>query len=93
MTGLALVGAGRMGAVHLRALTRTRRVQLRVICDPSPAAAALGEAAGVPVETELEQTLRRDDVHCVLIAAPTPLHDQLVSLALAAGKHVLCEKP
>ena len=93
MTGLALVGAGRMGAVHLRALTRTRRVELRVICDPSPAAAALGEAAGVPVETELEQTLRRDDVHCVLIAAPTPLHEELVSLALAAGKHVLCEKP
>ena len=93
MTGLALVGAGRMGAVHLRALTHTRRVQLLVICDPSPAAAALGEAAGVPVETELEQTLRRDDIHCVLIAAPTPLHEELVSAALAAGKHVLCEKP
>ena len=44
VTGLALVGAGRMGAVHLRALAHTRRVQLRVICDPSPAAAALGEA-------------------------------------------------
>ena len=37
--------------------------------------------------------LRRDDVHCVLIAAPTPLHEELVSAALAAGKHVLCEKP
>ena len=82
-----------MGAVHLRALTRTRRVQLRVICDPSPAAAALGASAGVPVEAEFEQTLRRDDVHCVLIAAPTPLHEELVSAALAAGKHVLCEKP
>jgi myo-inositol 2-dehydrogenase/D-chiro-inositol 1-dehydrogenase len=93
VTGLALVGAGRMGAVHLRALAHTRRVQLLVICDPSPAAAALGEAAGVPVETELEQTLRRDDIHCVLIAAPTPLHEELVSAALAAGKHVLCEKP
>jgi myo-inositol 2-dehydrogenase/D-chiro-inositol 1-dehydrogenase len=93
VTGLALVGAGRMGAVHLRALARTRRVQLRVICDPSPAAAELGEQAGVPVEGDLEQTLRRDDVHCVLIAAPTPLHEELVTAALAAGKHVLCEKP
>jgi myo-inositol 2-dehydrogenase/D-chiro-inositol 1-dehydrogenase len=93
VTGLALVGAGRMGAVHLRAMTRTRRVQLRVICDPSPAADALGDAAGVPVERELEQTLRRDDVHCVLIAAPTHLHEELVLAALRAGKHVLCEKP
>ena len=93
MTGLALVGAGRMGAVHLRALMRTRRVQLRVICDPSPTAAALAASAGVPVDAELEQTLRRDDVQCVLIAAPTPLHEELVSAALAAGKHVLCEKP
>ncbi len=44
MTGLALVGAGRMGATHLRALQRARRVQLQAICDPSPAAAALGAA-------------------------------------------------
>ena len=93
MTGLALVGAGRMGAVHLRALMRTRRVQLRVICDPLPAAAALGASVGVPVDAEFEQTLRRDDIQCVLIAAPTPLHEELVWAALAAGKHVLCEKP
>jgi myo-inositol 2-dehydrogenase/D-chiro-inositol 1-dehydrogenase len=82
-----------MGAVHLRALTRTRRVQLSVICDPAPAALELGRLAGVPVESDFEQTLRRDDVQCVLIAAPTPLHAELVSAALAAGKHVLCEKP
>jgi myo-inositol 2-dehydrogenase/D-chiro-inositol 1-dehydrogenase len=93
VTGIALVGAGRMGAVHLRALTRTLRVQLRVICDPAPSAIELGRLAGVPVEAEFAQTLRRDDVHCVLIAAPTPLHEQLVAAALDAGKHVLCEKP
>ncbi len=93
MTGLALVGVGRMGALHLRALPRARRVQLRVICDPAPAAAAFGELAGVPVEAEFEQTLRRDDVDFVLIAAPTPEHESLVAAALAAGKHVLCERP
>jgi myo-inositol 2-dehydrogenase/D-chiro-inositol 1-dehydrogenase len=93
VTGIALVGAGRMGAMHLRALTRTRRVQLSVICDPAPAALELGRLAGVPVETDFAQTLRRDDVQCVLIAAPTPLHEELVWAALAAGKHVLCEKP
>jgi myo-inositol 2-dehydrogenase/D-chiro-inositol 1-dehydrogenase len=82
-----------MGGTHLRALARTRRVQLRAICDPAPAALALGEQAGVPVDADFAQTLARDDVHCVLIAAPTPLHEPLVAAALAAGKHVLCEKP
>jgi myo-inositol 2-dehydrogenase/D-chiro-inositol 1-dehydrogenase len=93
VTGLALVGAGRMGTTHLQALARARRVQLRAICDPSPTALALGAQAGVPVDSGFEQTLNRDDVHAVLIAAPTPLHESLVAAALAAGKHVLCEKP
>jgi myo-inositol 2-dehydrogenase/D-chiro-inositol 1-dehydrogenase len=91
--GLALVGAGRMGATHLRALPRARRVQLRAICDPSPLARDLAAQAGVPVDAELGRTLQRDDVHAVLIAAPTPLHEPLVTAALAAGRHVLCEKP
>jgi len=93
VTGLALVGAGRMGTTHLRALARSRRMQLRVICDPAPGALALGAQAGVPVDTDFAQTLDRDDVHVVLIAAPTPQHEALVAAALAAGKHVLCEKP
>ena len=93
MTGLALVGVGRMGAMHLRALPRARRVQLRAICDPDPAAVALGGLAGVPVDVDFEQTLGRDDVDAVLIAAPTPGHEALVAAALAAGKHVLCERP
>jgi myo-inositol 2-dehydrogenase/D-chiro-inositol 1-dehydrogenase len=93
VTGVALVGVGRMGALHLRALPRARRVQLRVICDPAPSAAALGELAGVPVDADFEQTLGRGDVHFVVIAAPTPEHEALVAAALAAGKHVLCERP
>ena len=93
MTGLALVGAGRMGEKHLRALPRARRVNLRAICDPGASGAAAGRLAGVPVDTDIEQTLRRDDVDAVLIAAPTPHHEALVDAALAAGKHVLCERP
>jgi myo-inositol 2-dehydrogenase / D-chiro-inositol 1-dehydrogenase len=92
-TGIALVGAGRMGAAHLRALPRAQRVRLIAICDPAPPAAAIAAAAGVPLDTGIEGTLERPDVHAILVAAPTPLHGPLVAAALAAGKHVLCEKP
>ena len=37
--------------------------------------------------------LENDDVEAWLIATPTPTHPDLVTAALGAGLHVLCEKP
>ncbi|HEY8291658.1 MAG TPA: Gfo/Idh/MocA family oxidoreductase, partial [Thermomicrobiales bacterium] len=37
--------------------------------------------------------LRRDDVEAVLISLPIPLNYQVTRECLAAGKHVICEKP
>ena len=81
-----------MGRTHLQALARAQRVELRAICEPSEGVAASLDVH-VPVDRELELTLARDDVAAVLIAAPTPLHGPIVERALAAGRHVLCEKP
>ena len=44
----------------------------------------------VPTDEEL---LARDDVDAVLISLPIPLNLPLTEAALAAGKHVICEKP
>jgi myo-inositol 2-dehydrogenase / D-chiro-inositol 1-dehydrogenase len=90
---LALVGCGRQGRAHLRALASARRVALAAVCDPEPGAAAAAAPADVPADTELEHTLARDEVEAVVIAAPTPAHEAIVEAALAAGRHVLCEKP
>ena len=59
---------------------------------PGADGGAFGGLAGCP-STPISSRRSRDDVHCVLIAAPTPLHASLVSAALAAGEHVLCEQP
>ena len=91
--GIALVGAGRQGQAHLLAAADAQRVRLRAICDVVPGAAAAVAPAGVAADTDLAQTLRRDDVDAVVIAASTHRHAELVEAALTAGRHVLCEKP
>ena len=93
MLTLALIGAGRMGRTHARALARSRLVRLVAVCDPVPGVAAAVAPAGATVHLDVAEVLADPSIAGVLIAAPTPLHDRLVEQALVAGKHVLCEKP
>lgn len=93
MATIALIGAGRMGRIHARALVRCEHATLVAVCDPVPGAAEAAAPAGVAVHREIDAVLADRSVDGVLIAAPTPLHDRLADRALVAGKHVLCEKP
>ena len=59
--------------------------------DPNPAAAAAVRASEVC--GSLGELLARDDVDAVYVATPNHLHKPQTLAAVAAGKHVLCEKP
>ncbi len=49
---------------------------------------------GIPVATsDYRALVERDDLDAVVIATPTPTHREIMLAAVAAGKHVLCEKP
>ncbi len=92
--GVALIGTGFMGTVHTEALKRVG-ARLVGVLGSSPeksqdAAAALGYAKGY---TSLEALLADPEVHAVHVNTPNRLHLAQTLACLAAGKHVLCEKP
>jgi myo-inositol 2-dehydrogenase/D-chiro-inositol 1-dehydrogenase len=90
---IALVGAGRMGRVHLRALERSPSIEVAAVIEPSAAARAAVAADARAVYETPEQFLDDRGAEAVLIAAPSDQHLALVTAFAAAGLPMLCEKP
>jgi UDP-N-acetyl-2-amino-2-deoxyglucuronate dehydrogenase len=86
----AIIGCGVIGPTHAKALSLDGRAELVLACDTNVAAAArLGaKRTSTDWRDALDPTI---DLVCV--ATPHHLHAEQVVAALAAGKHVLCEKP
>ncbi|MCC6672446.1 MAG: Gfo/Idh/MocA family oxidoreductase [Planctomycetes bacterium] len=100
--GVAMVGHAFMGRAHANALRQVNRffdlplqVLPRVVVGRDRArAAAMAEKLGfAEASADLATVLARDDVHIVDVATPNDSHHEIAMAALAAGKHVLCEKP
>jgi predicted dehydrogenase len=97
--GLAVIGTGlAIEKLHWPALRQMpERFQVTAFADVSRAAAEkFSGYSGVPMSgyaSDYAEVLNRDDVDAVLIALPIPLLYAAARAALAAGKHVLCEKP
>src|ERR1700710_2999605 len=91
---VAIAGTGFIGAVHARS-ARLAGARLVGVAASSPergllAAAALGAERSFATAEELVEAADVDVVH---ICRPNHLHQPLAEAALAAGKHVICEKP
>ena len=93
---VGLIGAGAIAQLaHLPVLSRIKGMTLAAICDNDGAKArALADRFGVPdVFTDIEDILQLEELDAVVVATPNHLHEPHVIEALAAGKHVLCERP
>src|SRR5436305_11501026 len=91
---VVVVGAGRMGRAHLRALRRADGVTVAAVVDPVPAVRSELEAAGLHVFAAVDELLAGlPDVDAVVVAAPTDLHLELVTQLAAAHLSILCETP
>ncbi|MGE0606012.1 MAG: Gfo/Idh/MocA family protein [Pirellulales bacterium] len=90
---IGLIGSGYMGRSYAECIKKyTTGGQLAAITGGSrgPKLAADYE---VPLVESVPALLARDDVDAVLVATPHSVHLEQVTLAAAAGKHVLVEKP
>ncbi len=94
--GFAIVGCGGIALQnHLPGLALCPETRLAALCDTVPATLERArQQTGVKVvSTDYREIVRRDDVDAVILATPNHTHKEIALAAIAAGKHVLCEKP
>ena len=99
--GVGLIGSGFMGKAHALGYATAARVfglpevDLAVLADADPALAGRAAGAlGFRRSTGNWRDLLDDPaIHVVSVATPNTLHREMALAALAAGKHVWCEKP
>jgi predicted dehydrogenase len=94
--GVAIVGAGSIAlANHLPGLALTGQARVVAVCDSDPKVLenAARAAQGARVFGDYRDVMQQADVDAVVVATPNFVHRQIVLAAVAAGKHVMCEKP
>ena len=96
MLGVAIIGSGAIAlANHLPGFALCPDTRVVALCDSNPAVLfGAIQKTGITVgSSDHRNILKRDDVHAVVIATPNVFHAPIALEAIAAGKHVLCEKP
>ena len=89
---VAVVGAGRMGQLHVSILAGMKAVSELVVADVDPyQAKAVAEGVGAEAVTNPMEAF--DSVNAAVIATPAETHAALVKAAVGHGCPVLCEKP
>ncbi|NRQ38838.1 Gfo/Idh/MocA family oxidoreductase [Nonomuraea sp. NN258] len=100
--GVGMVGYAFMGRVHSQAwrsvgaffdLPLSPRMAVLGGRSKERTAAAAAQLGWADVETDWRELVARDDVQIVDICTPGDSHAEIAIAALAAGKHVICEKP
>ena len=102
MIGIGIIGLGEWArTVHIPNLLRVPAARVTALASRSQrnleagrvAVLAGGHARPPALLTDYRDLLRSLDVDAVIVSTPNATHEALTLEALAAGKHVLCEKP
>lgn len=108
MLRIGIAGVGFMGMVHYLSYQKLRGARVAAICDPDPKKRAgdwrsikgnfgpPGERmdlSGVSAYETIDELIADDSLDAIDVTLPPALHAEVACKALAAGKHVFCEKP
>jgi predicted dehydrogenase len=94
MLGVGLVGLGEIGEVYAQAVADSSSARLAAVCDVDDGRVQRTTAQYSTVGSrDVAEIIGRDDVDVVAICLPHNLHFPVALDAIAAGKHVLLEKP
>ena len=89
-----MLGLGRVARRDvIPSIGESRNGELRALGTRDPEAVHLEGLSGDVLVTDYEGILQRGDVDAVSVCLPNGMHHEWIMRALAAGKHVLCEKP
>lgn len=92
--GAAVVGTGFIGPVHIEALRRLRIPVVGILASSAAKSKHAADALGIPkAYGTLTELLADPAAQVVHLASPNRVHFEQCRQAIAAGKHVVCEKP
>ena len=97
MLNIGIIGAGRIGKVHLQSISyHVKNAAVVAMADPfmNEETKALIESMGVKkIYKDYHQILEDPQIGAVLVCSSTDTHAAISIEAIKAGKHVFCEKP
>src|SRR5690242_13567571 len=89
-----LIGCGAIGEFRAQGLAQTPGAALELIYDNIPERReTFAERFRVRAADSIEEITGSSQVDAIIVSTPPNLHREHCEMALAAGKHVLCEKP
>lgn len=97
MLNIGIIGAGRIGKVHLESISyHVKNATVKAVADPfmNDETKAFIESFGVEkIYTDYQKILDDPEIDAVLVCSSTDTHADISIAAIEAGKHVFCEKP
>lgn len=97
MVNIGIIGAGRIGKVHAKSiLTGVHSARIKAIADPFMTKETEDWAKSVGIQNvylDYKKIIEDKEIDAVLICSSTDTHAPVSLDAIAAGKHVFCEKP
>ena len=93
ITSVGIIGYGRIGDEHAAWLAAATGISATAVADATQERRALARTRGLRTVDSVESLLADASIDAVLVSTPTAFHFQHAMAALAAGKHVMVEKP